>query len=87
MSKFTKYNKKSKNLKEGLVITSEEGINFKLSQVFEKESEKRVIISTHEIEMILPVRDVVENIRKGRWKIVKDGPIEPEKILKQFKFI
>ena len=33
------------------------------------------------------VRDVVKNVRNGTWKIVKEGPIEPEKILKQFNFI
>ena len=86
MSKFSKYNKKSKKLEEGFIIISNAGINFTLSEVFEKEAEKYVILSTPEIELVIPARDVVENVRNGTWKL-KEGPLEPEKFLKKYNFI
>ena len=86
MSKFSKYNKKSKNLKEGFIIISNAGINFKVSDIFVKEGEKYVILSTPEIELVIPARDVVENVRNGTWRL-KEGPLEPEKFLKKYNFI
>lgn len=86
MSKFSKYNKKSKKLEEGFIIISNAGINFTLSEVFEKEAEKYVILSTPEIELVIPARDVVENVRNGTWRL-KEGPLEPEKFLKKYNFI
>jgi hypothetical protein len=86
LSKFSKYNKKSKKLEEGFIIISNAGINFTLSEVFEKEAEKYVILSTPEIELVIPARDVVENVRNGTWRL-KEGPLEPEKFLKKYNFI
>lgn len=87
MSKFSKYNKKPKHqLKEGFIVISNAGINFRLSQVFEKEGEKFVILSTEEIEFVIHARNVVENIRNGTWRL-KEGPMEPEKFLKKYNFI
>lgn len=86
MSKFSKYNKKSKKLEEGFIIISNAGINFKVSEVFEKEAEKYVILSTPEIELVIPAREVVENLRNGTWRL-KESPLEPEKFLKKYNFI
>lgn len=94
MSKFSKHRQKPKwKPKEGVIILSNGGAVFKLSDIFEQEGERVVnLIITHGDEEIdvyppWPVRDIVEQVRNGTWKIVKDGPIEPEKILKQFNFI
>lgn len=94
MSKFSKHREKPKwKPKEGIMMLSNGGAVFKLSDIFEQEGERVVnLIITHGDEEIdvyppWPVRDVVEQVRNGTWKIVKDGPIEPEKILKQFNFI
>jgi hypothetical protein len=94
MSKFSKYRQKSKwGPKEGVMMLSNGGSVFKLSKIFELEGERVVTLTmTHEDEEVevyppYPVRDVIQYIRNGTWKIVKDGPIEPEKILKQFNFI
>jgi hypothetical protein len=94
LSKFSKHRQKPKwKPKEGVIILSNGGAVFKLSDIFEQEGERVVnLIITHGDEEIdvyppWPVRDIVEQVRNGTWKIVKDGPIEPEKILKQFNFI
>jgi hypothetical protein len=94
LSKFSKHREKPKwKPKEGIMMLSNGGAVFKLSDIFEQEGERVVnLIITHGDEEIdvyppWPVRDVVEQVRNGTWKIVKDGPIEPEKILKQFNFI
>ena len=94
MSKFSRHRQKPKwKPKEGVIILSNGGAVFKLSDIFEQEGERVVnLIITHGDEEIdvyppWPVRDIVEQVRNGTWKIVKDGPIEPEKILKQFNFI
>lgn len=94
MSKLSRYREKPKwRPKEGVIMLSNGGASFKLSSIFELESERVVTLTiTHgdeEVEVYppYPVRTVVENVRNGTWKIVKDGPIEPEKILKQFNFI
>ncbi len=94
MSKFSKHREKPKwKPKEGVMMLSNGGAVFKLSQIFELEGERVVTLTmTHEDEDVeiyppYPVRDVVQYVRNGTWKIVKDGPIEPEKILKQFNFI
>jgi len=94
MSKLSKYGKKpTVKPKEGIMMISNGGAVFKLSSIFEQNCEKMVTLTIeHEgqdVEVYPPyaVRDVVENVRNGTWKIVKEGPIEPEKILKQFKFI
>lgn len=94
MSKFSKHREKPKwKPKEGIMMLSNGGAVFKLSDIFEQDGERVVnLIITHGDEEVdvyppWPVRDVVEQVRNGTWKIVKDGPIEPEKILKQFNFI
>ena len=79
--------------KEGVIMVSNGGAIFKLGPIFEEEGQRMVALTIeHEgqyIEVYPPyaVRDVVKNVRNGTWKIVKEGPIEPEKILKQFNFI
>jgi hypothetical protein len=94
LSKFSKHREKPKwKPKKGVMMLSNGGAIFKLSGISELEGERVVtLIITHGDEDIevyppYPVRTVVEYVRNGTWKIVKDGPIEPEKILKQFNFI
>lgn len=89
--------------KEGVIMVSNGGAIFKLGPIFEEEGQRMVTLIElppelfrwtieHEGQYIevyphYAVRDVVKNVRNGTWKIVKEGPIEPEKILKQFNFI
>lgn len=94
MSKFSKNREKPTiKPKEGVIMVSNGGAIFKLGPIFEEEGQRMVALTIeHEgqyIEVYPPyaVRDVVKNVRNGTWKIVKEGPIEPEKILKQFNFI
>lgn len=94
MSKFSKNREKPTiKPKEGIIIISNAGSIFKLGPIFEEEGQRMVTLTIeHEGQYIevyppYPVRDVVKNVRNGTWKIVKEGPIEPEKILKQFNFI
>ena len=94
MSKFSKNREKPTiKPKEGVIMVSNGGAIFKLGPIFEEEGQSMVALTIeHEgqyIEVYPPyaVRDVVKNVRNGTWKIVKEGPIEPEKILKQFNFI
>jgi len=94
LSKLSRYRKKPKwNPKEGIIMLSNGGASFKLSHIFELEGERVVtLIITHGDEEVdvyppWPVRDIIEQVRNGTWKIIKNGPIEPEKILKQFNFI
>ena len=94
MGKLSKHNKKPTSLpKEGILMVSNGGAIFKISEIFEEEGQRLVRLTIeHEGEDVevyppYPVRDFVENIRNKTWSIIKDGPIEPEKILKQFKFI
>jgi len=94
MSKFSKHREKPKWLpKEGVIMFSNGGSTFKLSQIFELEGERVVtLIITNEDEEVevyppYPIRTVIENIKNGTWKIIKDGPIDPERVLKEFKFI
>ena len=94
MSKFSKHREKPTiKPKEGILIVSNGGAVFKLGPIFEEEGQRVVTLTIeHENEDVevyppWPVRDVIEHVRNGTWKIVKEGPIEPEKILKQFNFI
>lgn len=94
MSKFSKNREKPTiKPKEGVIMVSNGGAIFKLGPIFEEEGQRMVALTIeHEgqyIEVYPPyaVRDVVKNVRNGTWKIIKEGPIEPEKILKQFNFI
>ena len=94
MSKFSKHREKPSKLpKEGILLISNGGAVFKVDEIFEHEGQKMVMLTIeHEGEDVevyppFPVRDFVQNIRNKTWTIVKDGPIEPEKILKQYKFI
>lgn len=94
MSKFSKNREKPTiKPKEGVIMVSNGGAIFKLGPIFEEEGQRMVALTIeHEgqyIEVYPPyaVRDVVKNVRNGTWKIVKEGPIEPEKILKQFNII
>ena len=79
--------------KEGILMVSNNGIMFKLGPIFEQEGQRMVQLTMDlggtdaEVPPPIAVRHVVEYVRNGTWKIVKDGPIEPEKILKQFNFI
>ncbi len=90
MSKFNKYSKKPNKVpKKGFVLVSNANLIFELGDIFEKEGERVVnlIVNNIEVEPPFPVRDVIQNIRNGTWLVIKDGPIEPEKFLKQFNFI
>lgn len=94
MSKLSKYGKKPTiKPKEGIIMISNNDIVFKLGPIFEQEGQRMVQMTMDfngidvEVPPPIAVRHVVEYVRNGTWKIVKDGPIEPEKILKQFKFI
>lgn len=95
-----RHDQKPKSLpKEGIMIVSNLfnttifGNIFKVDKIFEHEGQKMVTLSakqengTVEIYTPFPVRYFVQNIRNKTWVIIKDGPVEPEKILKQFKFI
>jgi hypothetical protein len=76
---------------KGLFISHHRFI--KLGPIFEEEGERVLTLTIeHENEDVevyppWPVRVVIEQVRNGTWKIIKEGPIEPEKILKQFNFI
>ena len=94
MSKFSKHREKPKwTPKEGaLVVINANGCLMEISDIEDINGERRVSLEMdcggYKIgNEKIPVRDVIDSIRSGIWRIVKDGPIEPEKILKQFKFI
>lgn len=74
--------------KEGILMVSNNGVMFELGSIFEQEGQRMVTVFINDTaDHPYPVREVVEHVRNGTWKIVKEGPIEPEKILKQFNFI
>lgn len=89
MSKFSKHREKpTMKPKEGVLLVSDNGVIFELSTIFEENGQRMVTVIINDInDHPYPVREVVEHVRNGTWKIVKEGPIEPEKILKQFNFI
>jgi hypothetical protein len=94
LSKFSKYRKKSKwSPKEGsLVLINANGCLMEVGSIKDVDGEKKVFLDMNcgdirlGVEMV-PIRHLIQKVRVGEWKIVKDGPIEPEKILKQYKFI
>ena len=91
MSKFSKYREKPKwNPKEGaLVVINANGCLVELGEIRIVNGERIVELSVDGVpgSSSVAVRHVIDSIRGGLWRIVKDGPIEPEKILRDFKFI
>jgi len=91
MSKFSKHREKPKWVpKEGsLVVVNANGCLVEVGEIREVNGERLVKLIVVGIPGFssTTVRNVIDNIRNGTWRIIKDGPIEPEKILKQFKFI
>jgi hypothetical protein len=91
MSRFSKHSEKPKwTPKEGsLVVINANGCLVELGEISDVNGERIVELSVDGINgsSSVAVRHVIDYIRNGSWRIVKDGPIEPEKILKEFKFI
>ena len=91
MSKFSKYREKPKwNPKEGaLVVINANGCLVEVGEFKELFGERLVRLSVDGVtgSSWVKVTHVIDSIRNGSWRVVKDGPIEPEKILKEFKFI
>lgn len=94
MSRFSKHREKPKwKPKEGaLVVINANGCLVEVGEIEDVRGERLVslIMECGTLQLgteKVPVRTVIESIRQGVWRIVKDGPIEPEKILKEFKFI
>ena len=91
MGKFSKHREKPKWIpKEGaLVVINANGCLVELGEVSDIRGERVVELSVDGIagSSSVSVTHVIESIRNDTWRIVKDGPIEPEKILKEFKFI
>lgn len=89
MSKFSKHREKPKwKPREGsLVVKTGDNILIELGEIHEISGERWVWITDGYRTWRNPVRDIVETIKNGSWRVVKDGPIEPEKILKDFKFL
>ena len=94
MSKFSKHREKPKwKPKEGaLVVINANGCLVEIGEIEDVKGE-RVVSLTMECDNYqlgtekVPIRTIIDSIRNGSWKIVKDGPIDPEKILKSFKFL
>lgn len=94
MSKFSKYREKPKwKPKEGnLILINTNGCLMEVGGTEDIDGERKVSLNIDcgdynlGVEMV-PIRDLIQKVKNGEWKIVKDGPIEPEKILKQYKFI
>jgi acetylglutamate kinase len=91
MSRFSKHREKPKwKPKEGsLVVINANGVLVEVGEFKELEGERLVQLSVDGVtgSSWVKVTHVIESIRSGSWRVVKDGPIEPEKILKEFKFI
>lgn len=92
MSKFSKHSEKPKWIpKEGaLVVINANGVLVEVGEIVEVMGGERLVklnvdgVTNH---TWVKVTHVIELIRNGTWRVAKDGPIEPEKILKEFKFI
>jgi acetylglutamate kinase len=91
MSRFSKHREKPKwKPKEGsLVVINANGVLVEVGEIKEVSGERLVQLSVDGVtgSSWVKVTTVIESIRNGMWRVVKDGPIEPEKILKEFKFI
>jgi len=91
VSRFSKHREKPKwKPKEGsLVVVNANGYLVEVGEFTELGGERMVRLSVDGVtgSSLVTVRHVIESIRNGSWRVVKDGPIEPEKILKEFKFI
>lgn len=92
MSRFSKHREKPKWMpKEGsLVLINANGLLVEVGD-FKEEIDGTRMVSLR-VEGVtgfswIRVTTVIESVRNGSWRVVKDGPIEPEKILKQYKFI
>lgn len=94
MSKFSRYREKPNwKPKEGaLVIINANGCLIEVGEIEDIKGERVVslIMECGDYQLgteKIPIRTLIDSIRNGTWRIVKDGPIEPEKILRDFKFI
>jgi len=89
VSRFSKHREKPKwKPKEGaLVVETGDNVLIELGEIHEISGERWVWITDGTNTWRNPVRHVIETIKEGGWRVVKDGPIEPEKILRDFKFI
>jgi len=91
MSKFSKHREKPKWVpKEGaLVVINANGCLVEIGEISEIRGERVVELSVDGVagSSSVAITHIIESIRNGHWRIVKDGPIEPEKILREFKFI
>ena len=89
MSRFSRHRDKPKwKPKEGaLVVDTGDNNLIEIGEIHEIAGERWVWITDGTNKWRNPVRNIIETIKNGSWRVVKDGPIEPEKILKQYKFI
>jgi hypothetical protein len=89
MSKFSIHSEKPKwKPKDGALLLSDGNIMVEVGDIHSISGENWVwLLPDQGRRFRIPVRDLVHTIRENKWRIIKDGPIEPEKILKQFKFI
>ena len=91
MSKFSKHSEKPKWIpREGaLVVINSNGCLVEVGEIEDNRGERLVKLNVDGVtgHTWVKVTHVIELIRNGTWRVAKDGPIEPEKILKEFKFI
>lgn len=91
MSKFSKHRGKPiwKPKEGSLVLINANNIMVECGEVKDINGERVVALMVDGVRGFenVPVRDVIESIRSGSWRIIKDGPIEPEKVLREFKFL
>ena len=93
MSRFSKHRQKPKWIpKNGSLVLVTDSHIVEVGEIHDIKGERWVWVKHEDLpqpdnQWRIPVRDLVDMVLKGDWRIVKDGPIEPEKILKQYKFI
>lgn len=89
MSRFSRHREKPKwKPKEGaLVVDTGDDVLIEVGEIHEIAGERWVWVTDGRNQWRMLVRHIIKTIEGGSWRVVKDGPIEPEKILKQYKFI
>lgn len=93
MSKFSKHSEKPKWVpKKGSLVLATESHILEVGEIHEINGERWVWLKHGDLPQIdnqwrVPVRELISMVLNGSWRIIKDGPIEPEKTLKQFNFI